>query len=84
MKGIVKSRVRQDVVQFALPAMVVFAAGLILCARDGYRGLLPVLWRLLRHPSEIPDLSLPQAAGLALLVIGLAIALTGVFTLRRF
>jgi len=82
--GIVRSAIREDLLFFALPGLVVFTAGLILSARDGYDGLVGTLWRLIKHPRDVYQLSAENIAGLAMFVVGLTIALIAVGTLKRF
>ena len=82
--GIVRNAIREDLVQFAIPAFVVFLAGLVVSARDGYDGLVPVLWNLVTQPSSLSTLSTQSIVGLVLFVGGLTTALVAVSTLRRF
>jgi len=80
---IVRNAIREDVLYFAIPALLVFTAGLVVSARDGYDGLVAKIWELVRQPENLYLLSVPNIVGLALFVIGLTIALVAVFTLRR-
>lgn len=82
--SIVRSAIKKDLVQFAIPGLIVFTAGLVISGRDGYDGLTPVLWELVAHPSSAAALSAWNIAGLAMFVGGLTFALVAVFTLRRF
>jgi len=81
---IVRSAIREDLLQFALPGIVVFSLGLIVSAGDGYDGLVETLWGLIWHPRNLQLLSMPNIVGLAMLVIGLTVAFVAVGTLRRF
>ena len=81
--GIVRNAIREDVLYFALPALLVFTAGLVVSARDGYDGLVAKIWELVRQPENLYLLSVQNIVGLALFVIGLTIALVAVVTLRR-
>ena len=81
--GIVRNAIREDVLYFALPALLFFTAGLVVSGRDGYDGLVGKIWELVRQPEKLQLLSVPNIVGLALFVIGLTIALAAVFTLRR-
>lgn len=82
--GIVRNAIREDVLFFAIPAILVFFAGLVLSAGDGYDGLLPVIWNLIRQPGNLYLLSLPNVAGLALAVLGFFVLFVGMGTLRWF
>ncbi len=75
---------KADLVFFGVPALAVFTAGLVVSGRDGYDGLTPVLWDLVRHPGTLSSLSVGNITGLTLFIIGLTIALVAVFTLRRY
>jgi protein-S-isoprenylcysteine O-methyltransferase Ste14 len=82
--GIVRNAIREDMLFFAIPAVLVFFAGLVVSARDGYEGLLPIIWNLVRQPRSLYLLSLPNIAGLALAVFGFFILLVAMGTLRWF
>ena len=81
---IARNAIRKDLLFFALPAIVVFFAGLVVSARDGYDGLVETIWDLVRRSRSLEELSVPNIIGLLLFVIGLAIALVAVRTLGRF
>jgi protein-S-isoprenylcysteine O-methyltransferase Ste14 len=82
--GIVRNEIKKDILLFGIPALTVFFLGLIVSGRDGYDGLVGVIWELVKDPQNLRLLSIWNIAGLTLLVVGLAIALVAVFTLRRF
>jgi protein-S-isoprenylcysteine O-methyltransferase Ste14 len=79
---IVRNAIREDLLYFALPAIIVFFAGLVVSARDGYDGLLSTMWDLVRRPENLNLLSVQNALGLALAVIGFTIILVALSTLR--
>jgi len=81
--GIVRNAIREDLLCFAIPALSVFTAGLVVSAADGYNGLFVTIWYLVRHPEDLYLYSAQNIAGLALCVIGLATAFVSVGTLRR-
>jgi protein-S-isoprenylcysteine O-methyltransferase Ste14 len=83
-QGIVRNAIREDMLYFAIPALLVFTAGLAVSARDGYDGLTAALWNLVRQPRNVYLLSVPNIVGLALFVVGLTIAIIAVGTLGRF
>ncbi len=82
--GIARNAIRKDVLFFALPAVIVFFAGLVVSARNGYDGLLETIWSLVRQSRSLDELSVLNVLGLLLCVVGLTIALIAVGTLRRF
>ncbi|MFQ5857013.1 MAG: methyltransferase family protein [Anaerolineae bacterium] len=82
--GIVRNAIREDVLYFALPALLVFTAGLVFSARDGWDGLVATIWDLFRSPRSLYLLSLSNIVGLALIVVGFTVALVAMGTLRRF
>jgi protein-S-isoprenylcysteine O-methyltransferase Ste14 len=71
--GIVRNAIREDLLYFALPAVLVFFAGMMTSA-----------WNLVRQPGSLYMLSVQNIVGLALLIVGLTIALVAQITLRRF
>ena len=82
--GIVRNRIKKDILLFGIPAITVFFLGLIVSGRDGYDGLVGAIWELVKDPQNLRLLSIWNIAGLTLSVVGLTIALVAVFTLRRF
>ncbi len=78
-RGIVRNAIREDVLYFAIPALLVFSAGLVISAWEGFDGFV----ELARNPRSLHLLSIYNIVGLALLVIGFAIAFVAVGTLRR-
>ncbi len=81
---IVRNAIREDMLYFALPALLVFTAGLVVSAMDGYDGLLGKIWELVRQPENLQLLSVQRIPGLALVVIGFTIALVAHLTIRWF
>ncbi len=82
--GIVRNAIRKDMLFFALPAFLVYCAGLVVSARDGYDGLVSTIWDLVRQPWRLYILSIQNIVGLTLFVIGFTIILVAHFTLWRF
>ncbi len=58
--GIVRNAIREDMLYFAIPALFVFSAGMVVSA-----------WDLVRHQGSLYILSVQSIVGLALIVIGL-------------
>ncbi len=71
--GIVRNAIREDMLYFALPAILVLCAGMGVSA-----------WDLVRQQGSLYMLSVQSIVGLALIVIGLTIELVAHFTLWRF
>jgi protein-S-isoprenylcysteine O-methyltransferase Ste14 len=81
--GIERNAIRKDILQFAIPALLVFTAGLVVSALDGFDGLVVKAWELGRQPENLYTLSTLNILGLALFIIGLTIMIVGQVTLRR-
>jgi protein-S-isoprenylcysteine O-methyltransferase Ste14 len=79
-----RSTIKKDLLYFCLPAIVVFATGLIVSGWDGYDGLVETLWSLLTQKRGLEELSSSNVLGLFLFVAGLTIALVSARTLREF
>jgi len=71
--GIVRNAIKEDVLFFALPAVLVLIAGMVVSA-----------WDLVRQQGSLYILSVQSVVGLALIVIGLTIELVAQITLRRY
>ena len=71
--GIVRSAIREDLLQFALPAILVLGAGAAV-----------TVWDLTRRPGELDILSANGVGGIALVVAGFAIVLLGYAALGRY
>ena len=82
--GIVQSAMKKDLLYFALPAIAVFIAGLVVSAGDGYDGLVETIWDLLTQSRSLESLSTANKLGLTLFIFGLTFALVAVGTLRRY
>jgi protein-S-isoprenylcysteine O-methyltransferase Ste14 len=82
--GIVRDAIREDLLQFALPAIVVFTAGLVLSGTTGWLGLAATTWELMRYHETAVGPSGWEVAGLLMILLGFAIAFVAVGTLRLF
>ena len=78
-----RNAIKKDILYFAIPALLVFTAGLVVSALDGFDGLVVKAWELGRQPENLYTLSTLNILGLALFVVGMTIAFVAVFTLRR-
>ncbi len=81
---IVRNAIREDLLYFAIPALLVFTAGLVVSGRDGYDGLVGKIWELVMQPENLYSLSIQNIVGLVLFVVGLTVMLIAVGTLKRF
>jgi protein-S-isoprenylcysteine O-methyltransferase Ste14 len=86
--GIIRNAIRDDILQFAIPGMMVFIIELQFCARDGARnGLYPgfwgTVWGLVKQPQNLSMFSVQSIIGLALIIIGYIIMIVGQVTLWR-
>jgi protein-S-isoprenylcysteine O-methyltransferase Ste14 len=78
---IVRSAIREDLLYFALPAIIVFYLELRFCRRDGFSGFWGTLWELIKHPQDLFTFPVQSVIGLALIVIGFIFLLAGQITL---
>jgi protein-S-isoprenylcysteine O-methyltransferase Ste14 len=83
-RGIVRDAIREDLLYFAIPALLVFTAGLVVSALDGWEGLFATISDLVRQSGRQYTPSVRNILGLTLIVIGFAILFVSVSTLRRF
>ena len=81
---IVRDAIRKDMLFFAIPAVLVFPAELVVNARDRYDGFVSTIWDQARQPGNLYLLSVQNTVGLALIFIGFTILLVAHLTLRRF
>ena len=79
-----RKTIKNDILYFGVPALIVFFLGLILSGRDGYHGMVGTLWDLIIHPDHLHMLSGWNIAGLCLFIIGLTLAFVAAGTLKRF
>lgn len=79
----VRSSAKKDIVQFAIPGMIVFVVELNFLAQDGFRGFWGVLWGVIAHPSSMSDLPSLTVPGMFLFIVGLTIMCWGQVTLYK-
>ena len=79
---IVRNSIRKDVLQFAIPAVIIFFIELIFSgpALSGFWG---TIWDLVKRPQNLSMLPVHSIIGLALFIIGLTIMIVGQITLQR-
>lgn len=78
-----RSAIREDLIFFAIPAIIVFFVGLIFCSRDGFTGFWVTVWNLIRQPQTFLAFPLHRAIGFFLIVLGFVFLLAGQITLGR-
>lgn len=85
--GIVRHAIREDIIYFAIPAFTVFLIGLVFCAIAGSEAGLTnfwgIVWGLIKQPSDLFMYPMHAIVGLATVLIGLTIMITGQVTLWR-
>ena len=80
---IVRNAIKDDLLYFVVPFILIFLAGLWVSAEDGWVELPTTLWNLILHPRSISTLSASNFVGIVLFVIGFAIELIAHITLGR-
>ncbi len=81
--GVVRSSIKKDLLQFALPGMTLFIIELQFCGRESLRGFWGTLWGLITHPATLLEFPVHGLIGLGLFVAGLSTMLVGQITLWR-
>ncbi len=85
--GIVRNAIKDDMIYFAVPAIIVFTIGLVFCAIAGARAGLTnfwgIVWDLVKQPGDLFTFPMHSIMGLATIMIGLIIMLVGQITLYR-
>lgn len=81
---IVRNAIKKDLVQFAIPALLVFILGLMVSARHGYDGMTETIFNLLLNPRSFHQLSIHELVGLVIFILSLTFAIIAVFTLKTF
>jgi len=79
----VRSSVKKDLVQFAIPAIIVFVVELNFIARERLSGLWGQIWEAITHPSSMSEIPAMIVAGMFLFFIGLTIMCWGQVTLFK-
>ncbi len=81
--GIVRNAIGKDILQFAIPAIIIFFIELRFCGRDGLSGFWGTMWGLVKQPQNLFMFPVQSIIGMALIIIGLIIMLVGQATLWR-
>ena len=81
-QGIVRNSIRKDVLQFAIPAIIIFFIELLFCG-NALPGFWGTIWGLVKQPQNLSLFPVQSIIGLALFFIGLTIMIVGQATLWR-
>jgi protein-S-isoprenylcysteine O-methyltransferase Ste14 len=81
---IIRHAIKADLVCFALPAVLVLFAGLLVSFLDGWDGRVETFRGLIKDPQSLPRLSIQIIAGLVLVFAGFKIMFVAAGTLRQF
>ena len=79
----VRSSAKKDLVQFALPGMIVFIVELSFLAQDGLRGIWRTLGQMIVHPGVMAKMPAHAVAGMFLFLFGFTIMCWGQVTLFK-
>jgi protein-S-isoprenylcysteine O-methyltransferase Ste14 len=81
--GIVRNAIKEDILFFAIPGLIVFSIGLLFCVSDGLSGFWGTIWGLIKQPQNLFMFPVQSIIGMALIILGLIIMLVGQVTLWR-
>jgi len=79
----VRTSVKKDIVQFAIPGFVVFMTEVVLLKADGLTGFWRTVGRMIVHPASIAGMPAHAVAGVFLFLLGLTIMCWGQVTLFK-
>jgi len=80
--GIVRSAIKKDILQFAIPAIIIFFIELRFCGL-ALSGCWGTVWSLVKQPQNLSTVPVQSIIGLALCMIVLILMLVGQVTLWR-
>ena len=79
-----RNAIRKDMLQFALPAPIVFIIGLTFCNEgEALSGFWGNIWNLVKHPQNLTMFPVHSIIGMALIIIGFTIMIVSQATLWR-
>jgi steroid 5-alpha reductase family enzyme len=82
--GIVRNKIKADMLQFGLPFALVFGVGIAFSNREGaLDGFWRTVWDVVRNPGSLLSLPGQRMAGLALIVGGLTVMVVAQIVLWR-
>lgn len=79
-----RNAIKEDVLYFAIPGLLVFTVGILVSALDGFYSLFFMMWELVRHPDNLSLFSVQNIIGLVMFVSGLATAIVAQITLWQY
>ncbi|MCP4250250.1 MAG: DUF1295 domain-containing protein, partial [bacterium] len=79
---IVRNAIKQDLLQFALPGLVVFTAGLVVSGTQGWLGFAKTIGGLIGTRQGLPAPPVAETVGVVLVLVGFSVALIALGTLR--
>lgn len=79
----VRNAIKKDVVQFAVPALIVWVLELGFLARDGLGSFWVKLWGLITHPVSLFEFPVLSIVGLLMTLFGLVFLAWGQITLFK-
>lgn len=78
-----RSSIKKDIVQFAIPGLIVFMVEVRLLVRDGLVGFWQTVGRAIVHPTSLAEEPLLSVVGMFLFLLGLTIMCWGQVTLFK-
>jgi protein-S-isoprenylcysteine O-methyltransferase Ste14 len=79
-----RNAIRKDMLQFALPTLIVFIIGLAFCNEgEAISGFWGNIWKLVKHPQNPTMFPVHSIIGMALVIIGLTVMIVAQVTLWR-
>ena len=79
----IRNEIKKDILQFAIPGIIVLILELSFLVRDGLRGFWGQLWDLITHPANLLEMPGLMIAGMFMFVFGLTIMTWGQVTLFK-
>lgn len=79
---IVRNSIREDMLYFAIPALLVFTAGVVVSFMFGPGSFVAQLQEMVDQPGKLFSFSWQNILGLVLFVVGLVIAIVAMITLK--
>ncbi len=82
-QGIVRHSIREDLLYFAIPALIVFSGGILVTTMDGLEDFITVARSLNETDPGRAEIPLHLLVGLILILSGYGLMFTALFTLRK-
>jgi len=79
-----RNDIKKDLIYFAIPSLIIFLIGLVLCDQEGaVSGFWGNVWSVVIHPNKLSILPVQVTTGMILIISGLIIMLVGQVTLWK-